>query len=94
LRYSTSFDAVYRDQVRFYILYFYSVPVEFYLVVYPAITVQITILIKVTFITCPVCGVSVWADTICPVRFEPPEETIERVVDSAMSDLPERLYGV
>ena len=47
-----------------------------------------------SFITCPVCGVSVGVYTICPVRFEPPEEAIERVVDQAMSDLPERLYGV
>lgn len=25
-------------------------------------------------ITCPVCGVSLWATTVCPVRYEPPKE--------------------
>lgn len=25
-------------------------------------------------IVCPVCGVSLWANTICPVAYEPPEE--------------------
>ena len=25
-------------------------------------------------ITCPVCGVSLWADTICAVDYEPPKE--------------------
>ena len=56
LRYSTSFDAVYCYKIRFNILYFYPVPVEFYLVVNSAVAVQIAILIKVTLITCPVCA--------------------------------------
>ena len=28
-------------------------------------------------ITCPVCGVPIWANTICPVAYEPPKEMSE-----------------
>lgn len=27
-------------------------------------------------IICPVCGVSLWADTICPVAYEPKENKV------------------
>lgn len=25
-------------------------------------------------ITCPICGMSIWANTVCPVQYELPEE--------------------
>lgn len=28
-------------------------------------------------IVCPVCGVSLWANTICPVAYDPPEKGTE-----------------
>ena len=28
-------------------------------------------------ITCPVCGFALWANTICPVAYEPLEEMVE-----------------
>ena len=39
-------------------------------------------------ITCPVCGVSIQANTISPVRMEPPEEDIESGWISVKDRLP------